>query len=88
MSTLKFLIALTLSAILSVGLYSLPLVIAQPVFSGPRTWQVLIGGQSDNMAVQAEGYYPRVITIDVGDTAVWTLNAAELDSVTEFVNEV
>jgi len=49
---------------------------------------VLIGGQSDNMAVQAEGYYPRVITIDVGDTAVWTLNAAELDSVTEFVNEV
>jgi hypothetical protein len=25
---------------------------------GPRTWHVLAGGQSEDQAVQAEGYYP------------------------------
>jgi hypothetical protein len=33
---------------------------------GPRTWHVLVGGQSADQAVQAEGYYPHVITIDAG----------------------
>src|SRR5438128_1261064 len=50
--------------------------------SGPRIWHVLIGGQSEDDAIQAEGYYPRVITIDAGDTVVWTLNTGELHSVT------
>jgi plastocyanin len=50
--------------------------------SSPQTWHVLIGGQSTNRAVQAEGYYPHVITIDAGDTVVWTLNTDEPHSVT------
>lgn len=50
--------------------------------SSPRTWHVLIGGQSTDRAVQAEGYYPHVITVDAGDTVVWTLNTGELHSVT------
>src|SRR5207245_2062688 len=50
--------------------------------SGPRIWHVLIGGHSEDDAIQAEGYYPRVITIDAGDTVVWTLNTGELHSVT------
>src|SRR6266700_7395008 len=50
--------------------------------SHPRTWHVLIGGQSQDQALQAEGYYPRVITIDAGDTVVWTLNTGEIHSVT------
>jgi plastocyanin len=49
---------------------------------GPRTWHVLIGGQAEHQAVQAEGYYPHVITIDAGDTVTWTLNTDELHSVT------
>jgi plastocyanin len=48
---------------------------------GPRTWHVLVGGQSHDQAVQAEGYYPHVITIDAGDTVVWTLNSPELHGV-------
>ena len=48
---------------------------------GPMTWHVLVGGQSDDQAVQAEGYYPHVITIDAGDTVVWTLNTVELHGV-------
>jgi plastocyanin len=48
---------------------------------GPRTWHVLVGAQSKNKAIQAEGYYPHVITIDAGDTVVWTLNADEIHAV-------
>src|SRR4051794_1694933 len=32
---------------------------AQSASSGPRTWHVLVGGQSKDRAIQAEGYYPR-----------------------------
>ena len=48
---------------------------------GPTTWHVLVGGQSEDQAVQAEGYYPHVITIDAGDTVTWTLNTVELHGV-------
>jgi len=41
----------------------------------------LVGGQSKDRAVQAEGYYPHVITIDAGDTVVWTLNTTEIHAV-------
>jgi plastocyanin len=47
----------------------------------PVTWHVLVGGQSEDQAVQAEGYYPHVITVDVGDTVTWTLNTDELHGV-------
>src|SRR5438552_7180011 len=57
-------------------------VYAQSTSSSPRTWHVLVGGQLQNQALQAEGYYPRVITIDAGDTVVWTLNTGEIHSVT------
>jgi plastocyanin len=50
--------------------------------AGPRTWHVLVGGQSKDQAIQAEGYYPHVITIDAGDTVVWTLNTKEIHTVT------
>lgn len=55
---------------------------AQPMSTGPSTWHVLVGGQTANQAIQAEGYYPHVITIDAGDTVVWTLNTGEIHSVT------
>lgn len=49
--------------------------------AGPRTWHVLVGGHADGQAVQAQGYYPHVITVDAGDTVVWTLNTGEIRSV-------
>jgi plastocyanin len=52
-----------------------------PGTGGPRTWHVLVGGQSKNQAIQAEGYYPHVITIDAGDTVAWTLNTKEIHGV-------
>jgi plastocyanin len=49
---------------------------------GATTWHVLVGGQSADRAVQADGYYPHVITIDAGDTVTWTLNTVQLLGVT------
>ncbi len=49
--------------------------------SRPRTWHVLVGGQAKDQAIQAEGYYPHVITIDAGDTVVWTLNTEKIHAV-------
>jgi len=53
-----------------------------PAPGGPRTWHVLVGGRSKDQAIQAEGYYPHVITIDAGDTVAWTLNTKEIHGVT------
>src|SRR5690242_7317509 len=52
-----------------------------PAPGEPRTWHVLVGGQSKNQAIQAEGYYPHVLTIDAGDTVAWTLNTKEIHGV-------
>jgi plastocyanin len=49
-----------------------------PAPGGPRTWHVLVGGQAKDQAIQAEGYYPHVITIDAGDTVTWTLNTEKI----------
>lgn len=73
------------TAVLVASANVMPPVHAQPLPSGPSTpsaWQVLVGGQSADHTVQAEGYYPHVITIDAGDTVVWTLNTGEIHSVT------
>src|SRR5215472_9799384 len=48
---------------------------------GHRTWHVLVGGQAKDQAIQAEGYYPHVITIDAGDTVTWTLNTEKIHAV-------
>lgn len=60
----------------------IPPVHAHATSSGPNTWHVLVGGESADHAIQAEGYYPHVITIDAGDTVIWTLNTGEIHSVT------
>src|SRR5215470_16884877 len=52
-----------------------------PAAGGPKTWHVLVGGHTEGQAIQAEGYYPHVITIDAGDTVVWTLNTGEIHAV-------
>lgn len=37
------------------------------------TWHILAGGETPDMALQGMGFYPRVITINEGDTINWTL---------------
>ena len=67
------------------GVYDFPSAYAQRAgSSGSQTWHVSVGGQSPDGAVQGEAYYPHVITVDVGDTVVWTLSSGEPHTVTFF----
>ncbi len=45
--------------------------------AGPQSWNVTAGSSSHNEALQALLYYPSSITIDAGDSIVWTAPAAE-----------
>ena len=70
---------------LMIGVYAFPSAYAQrSALGGPQTWHVSVGGQSPDGAVQGEAYYPHVITVDVGDTVVWTLSSGEPHTVTFF----
>jgi LPXTG-motif cell wall-anchored protein len=46
------------------------------------TWNVLLGGESADQALQAQGFFPTKITIDEGDTIKWTMNANFFLSIT------
>lgn len=46
------------------------------------TWNVLIGGESVDQALQAQAFLPTSITINEGDTIKWTMNAAFVHTVT------
>ena len=39
------------------------------------TWQVKVGGESADHALQAQAFLPSTITINQGDTIKWTMNA-------------
>ena len=78
-------VGIILPLILVIGAYAFPSAYAQRAgSSGPQTWHVSVGGQSPDGAVQGEAYYPHVITVDVGDTVVWTLSSGEPHTVTFF----
>jgi plastocyanin len=47
-----------------------------------RTWHVDVGAQTRNQAVQANGFFVRNITIDVGDTITWDHPDGEIHTVT------
>jgi plastocyanin len=76
----RFTIALV-ALVAWLGAVALVPVTGASAASGPKTWHVLVGGHAEGQAVQAEGYYPHVITIDAGDTVVWTLNTGEIHAV-------
>jgi plastocyanin len=46
------------------------------------TWNVLVGGESDDHALQAQAFLPTSLTINAGDTVNWTMNAAFVHTVT------
>jgi plastocyanin len=47
-----------------------------------RTWHVLAGSQSPDMAIQGTQFLPGEIWIDAGDSVTWTANSAEPHTVT------
>jgi plastocyanin len=78
-----------LAAVLA-GPAAQPVLAAPAAQTGPTTWTVLVGGESQ-ISQQPEGpagawqfmrFYPETITINPGDTVVWKLNSAEFHTVT------
>lgn len=48
---------------------------AQGPLHAATTWQVKVGAQSPDRALQAQAYGPSTITVNAGDTVNWTYNA-------------
>ena len=48
---------------------------------GTNSWSVSAGSSSANEALQALQFYPSSITVDAGDTVVWTSPTAEVHSI-------
>ena len=65
---------------------SLALVVAMaglPAAAQPASeWEVLVGRETDEHAVQANVYFPTVITVGTGDTITWTLGGLHSHTVT------
>src|SRR5262249_61411079 len=45
-------------------------------------WQVLVGRETDDHAIQAQAYFPIVITVVAGDTITWNLGGLNSHTVT------
>jgi plastocyanin len=45
-------------------------------------WQVLVGRETDDHAIQAQAYFPIVITVVAGDAITWTLGGLNSHTVT------
>jgi len=76
-------------ALLAVGVLLAPTtlgatVVAAPAIGATTTWTVLVGSQTDDMAIQGQRFLPGDITIDAGDTVTWKANSMEIHTVTFF----
>lgn len=49
----------------------------KPAPAQPQTWKVTAGASSQNEALQALVFYPAAITIDAGDSVVWSAPSQE-----------
>jgi plastocyanin len=50
--------------------------------STAKHWQVLVGAQAHNEAIQTMAFYPRHLWVDQGDSVSFVANAAEIHTVT------
>lgn len=73
-------IALATSLILSLA-FALPAG-ASPPADGPQTYTVLVGWENPNQGIDINNYFPRSLSIHVGDTVRWVVNTNEIHTVT------
>jgi plastocyanin len=50
--------------------------------SAAQTWKVAVGAQTPDKGVQANAFFNNDITVDVGDTVVWSSSVGEIHTVT------
>jgi plastocyanin len=71
-------VALLVASVLTVGMVAA----AGGAQAAPMAWHVGIGADSADHAVQLLDYYPRTITIHVGDRITWSMTALNFHTVT------
>jgi plastocyanin len=74
--------AVMLLASLGLVVPALSLASNRPADSSGRTYTVLVGLEQPNKGIDVEAYFPRSVTIHVGDTVHWAQNANEIHTVT------
>jgi plastocyanin len=63
------------STVAVAGLVAILALLAMPAHSQPhRTWTVIVSGATQDSAVVAQAFFPRALTVNVGDTVHWTFN--------------
>jgi plastocyanin len=50
--------------------------------AAPRSWNVKVGSETPNQAIQGMAFLPADIYVDAGDTVNWVANGAEIHTVT------
>lgn len=73
---------LLMTAALGAGLGAVTTAAQAGAPPAPVTWTVLVGSQTDDMAIQGQRFLPGDITIDAGDTVTWQANGMEIHTVT------
>jgi plastocyanin len=79
-SWLKFSILTALS--LCLLLHATVLLAKKPQTAMPKTYTVLVGLEKSNKGIGVMAYFPRSVTIHVGDTVQWVQNSNEIHTVT------
>lgn len=74
-------VVLTALFTLLIGLLGIAPAQAVPATSAPTTWQVLVGNQSPDEAIQGMRFLPDDITINSGDSINFVANAGEIHTV-------
>lgn len=75
MHTLRLFGGLGASVLIAAGFVPHPALAAS-------SWNVAVGAQTSDAAVQANGFFNNNITVDVGDTVNWNWNTEELHTIT------
>src|SRR5689334_25217375 len=57
-------------------------LVAAPAGAQTAEWEVLIGRETDDHSLQAQAYFPTVITIVAGDSVNWRLGGLYSHTVT------
>ncbi len=52
------------------------------ILKGPQRWSVWVGAEAKSPTVMPMGYYPEILTVDVGDTVTWTIQSMEPHTIT------
>ena len=70
------------AALIGLVLLLAPGLARVPAATSAVEWEVLVGRETDDHMIQAQSYFPTVITIGAGDTVTWTLGGLYSHTVT------